>query len=202
MRRHATGERTAADKRRKRKRKNRTTTITAGSHTRRGMHVAHACKNRRLLRCWRSHGLSHLRARSGGGMFGLRVQSTRQSAHAKDLPATLGHTAHLKAIKRDARPHSPVAPAPPAASAPAARLRSGTVRGPTPTVSGFAASHLRPHAVREPTLRPQPRYSPRPFALAWQYAQNACSASSSAWVPRQTMEKPHCAPSSTTGTAR
>ena len=42
-------------------------------------------------------------------MFGFRVQSTRQSAHAKDLPATLGHAAHLKAIKRDARPYSPPA---------------------------------------------------------------------------------------------
>ena len=40
---HTTGQRATADKRRKRKRKNRTGTITAGSHARRGMHVAHIC---------------------------------------------------------------------------------------------------------------------------------------------------------------
>ena len=110
------------------------------------MHVAHACKNRRLLRCWRSHGLSHLRARSGGGMFGFRVQSTRQSAHAKDLPATLGHAAHLKATKRDVRSHSPAAPAPQAVSVPIPRLR--------------------PHATRRPALHPRPRPFRRPAPTA------------------------------------
>ena len=40
-------------------------------------------------------------------MFGLRVQSTRQSVHTKDLPATLGHAAHLQATRRDARPSQP-----------------------------------------------------------------------------------------------
>lgn len=104
-------------------------------------------------------------------MFGLRVQSTRQSVHTKDLPATLGHAAHLKATKRDVRPYIsgrtrtparpprfPPSPSADTRSAPAANSQRAI--SPRRSIRPRGAPWWRPPGT-SPRARPRPDHPKR-----------------------------------------